>query len=48
MAKRERCGKDLKGVEVKCRKDRIGGISVEEEELFWAKGLLGCDSVEYL
>lgn len=30
-----------KGVEVKCRKDLRGEISVEEEELLWAKGLLG-------
>ena len=37
-----------KGVEVKCRKDLRGEISVEEEGLFWTKGLLGCDSAECL
>jgi hypothetical protein len=37
-----------KGVEVKCRKDLRGEISVEEEELLLAKELLGCNSAECL
>ena len=37
-----------KGVEVKCRKDVRGEITLEEEELFWTKGLLGCHSAECL
>jgi hypothetical protein len=37
-----------KGVDLKTKKDIRNDITLEEEELFWRKGLLGHDTAECL